>query len=48
MDESLNTRKHQIDDNELIFKAQAGDRKALSRLVNSYEKTVYNFVRDQE
>lgn len=44
MNESLNTRKHQIDEADLIIKAQAGDKKALSRLVNNYEKTVYNFA----
>ncbi len=44
MNESLNNVKHQIDESELIKKAKSGDKKALSRLVNNYEKTVYNFA----
>lgn len=44
MDESLNSAKHQIDETELISKAQTGDRKALSELVTNYERTVYNFA----
>ena len=44
MDESLNSAKHQIDETELIGKAQTGDRKALSELVTNYERTVYNFA----
>ena len=44
MNESLKNAKHQIDESDLIIKAQAGDRKALSGLVNNYERTVYNFA----
>ena len=44
MNESLNDTKHQIDEADLIIKAQEGDKKALARLVGNYEKTVYNFA----
>lgn len=41
-----------MSENELIEKAQKGDRKALSQLVKNYEQTVYNFsfkiCRDKE
>ncbi|MGE5432276.1 MAG: RNA polymerase sigma factor [Syntrophomonadaceae bacterium] len=33
-----------MEENELIERAQAGDRKALSELVKKYEQTVYNFA----
>lgn len=44
MNESLNSTKHQIDEVDLINKAQSGDKKALAELVRNYEKTVYNFA----
>jgi len=41
-----------MNENEIIAKAQAGDRVALSQLVKLYEQTVYNFAykicRDKE
>lgn len=44
MNESLNSTKHQIDEVDLINKAQSGDKIALGELVRNYEKTVYNFA----
>ena len=44
MNESLNNTKHQIDEVDLVNKAQSGDKKALAELVRNYEKTVYNFA----
>jgi RNA polymerase sigma-70 factor (ECF subfamily) len=44
MNESLNITQHQMEEIELLDKAQSGDKGALSRLVNNYEKTVYNFA----
>ena len=44
MNESLNITEHQMEEAELLDKAQSGDKGALSRLVNNYEKTVYNFA----
>lgn len=44
MNESLNSTKHQIDEVDLINKAQSGDKIALAELVRNYEKTVYNFA----
>jgi len=41
-----------LNENDLIFQAQQGDRKALAELVKNYEQTVYNFsfkiCRDKE
>ena len=33
-----------MEETELIAQAQAGDRKALARLVKNYEQTIYNFA----
>ena len=44
MNESLSNTEHQINEAELIIKAQSGDKKSLGELVRNYEKTVYNFA----
>ena len=35
---------HQMEEKELIVKAQNGDKSALAKLVKDHEKTVYNFA----
>jgi RNA polymerase sigma-70 factor, ECF subfamily len=39
----MNNTSNEMNESELILKAQEGDRNALASLVKNYEQTVYNF-----